>query len=359
VLLLITVAMVTPADMVQMSATAQVALPLHPAAAMGAWKHKLISRVGHPRTSSEDCRRITTALSPHLQSLTEYTRLLTRLAERGGCWRIAIDLWNELKRAGPRPDMFAYNTVFKAHGNGACWEAALALMQEVRESRIQPDGILGTSLIDACGKGRQWEWSLHLLRSMGGDFALHLEVPMYACTSRACGGASQWQLGISLFEELQLLGFAADNDAFGAAMVSYMESGQWQQVLNTLDSLMQRGLAPDGEQSSLAIEALLQKGEPAKACSLLTEMQLMELLPDGQVYSAVINACASGGLGWHDARQVLGQLHETRVRPKGNFFAMARSTCENVEALADSKQWYEAVTLLEEAQHLWLFCLKG
>ncbi|CAE8734624.1 unnamed protein product, partial [Polarella glacialis] len=91
-----------------------------------------------------------------------------------------------------------------------------------------------TATIQGFGRRRLWQQALAVVREIGPEEKLNLR--HYGALLAACEKASQWQLALEVFQELQLVAGPPDLAARGAALGACARAGRWREALHLLGS---------------------------------------------------------------------------------------------------------------------------
>lgn len=78
----------------------------------------------------------------------------------------AAELFREMPAAGLVPEVYTYTALIFAYGYQGRSEEAIEVFEEMRDSGIAPDERAYRAAIDACGIGLRWEKAVQLLREM-------------------------------------------------------------------------------------------------------------------------------------------------------------------------------------------------
>lgn len=87
-------------------------------------------------------------------------------------WRKALQLMDQMKKEGVKPDTITYATAIKVCGSAGRWKEALnlfSIMQNSDDPKAKPNRIAYTNAIIACGRSNEYEQSLNLFNLMKAD----------------------------------------------------------------------------------------------------------------------------------------------------------------------------------------------
>lgn len=97
------------------------------------------------------------------------------------------------------PTAVAMNSSRKSGlGQGQQWQRAIELLEEVRRSGSKPDVVTYSAAVSACEKCRRWDNALALLRSMRGGVGLIPNIVTYSAAMAACEKGYQWAHALEL-----------------------------------------------------------------------------------------------------------------------------------------------------------------
>lgn len=68
----------------------------------------------------------------------------------------------------------------------------------------------------------------------------------YDLVIQACGYGGEWELAVSLLDDMADVGIALDTQTFNMAIAACARSGQWLAAHTLAATMPNRGVAPDG-----------------------------------------------------------------------------------------------------------------
>ena len=94
-----------------------------------------------------------------------------RQSEQNQLWRKALNLVDQMKEAGVKPDAISYSSAIKACGAAGRWKEALNIISIMQKGgpSIRPNRISYTNAITACGRSGQYKHALQLFNDMKND----------------------------------------------------------------------------------------------------------------------------------------------------------------------------------------------
>ncbi|CAE7030909.1 PTAC2 [Symbiodinium natans] len=209
------------------------------------------------------------ALSAHKQTERDgltYSMVLSACSE-GSVWELAIRLWLEARQEGLGSYGHVASAAIAACGKGKQWQQAIALLCSIE----QPDAAVFAAAIDACRRAGRWQEALAVLESFR---------PLGAPPPEGIGAAvsalaynTRWMQALLLFHEEFLQGPCLEGTGpgmrgFTGALQACAEGSNWQVALSLLEQMAARKLAPDKRCFDIALRAHKQArhgGQPQAA----------------------------------------------------------------------------------------------
>eukprot|EP00798_Chlamydomonas_sp_ICE-L_P012469 gene12469-15676_t len=158
-----------------------------------------------------------------------YTSIMRAVSD-GGQWLKALDVWNDMLRAGCEPTGHAYAAVISACASGSDWVRALALFEEMSSRGIRPDVVSCTALITALASAGEAEQAQKVVEWMLKN-KLKPNVRTYTALIRAMGNAKEWTQAMEMLYCMQTPDWGSVQPnayTYSALLKSLGEHGQWQ-----------------------------------------------------------------------------------------------------------------------------------
>jgi len=277
------------------------------------------------------------------------SRLLATEPERaprqGGMWKRALELLEEMQKAGRAPNEYTYTSLITACDKGGQIDRALALLDAaLAQDGLKPNAYLFTSAIHACEKGGRWQDALALLERMD-KLGVQPNLQTYSAAISACERTGQAKPALGLLERMQREGLTPDVILYSAAMSACGKAGQWQSAERLFGQMVAAGVSPDVVAYSTLINAFTLGGEWARALDVFQEMEKADVRPNLIAYSAAISACDKAG-EWRRALGLLERMKAEGLKPDAvayNFVLAALSRAGRLEAVLDLLQEVKAV----------------
>ncbi|OLP85583.1 Pentatricopeptide repeat-containing protein, chloroplastic, partial [Symbiodinium microadriaticum] len=151
-------------------------------------------------------------------------------------WRLAMHLFDSMRKAKVDADVISYNATISACRKGGQWQLAVHLFESACKTKIHADVVSYNATISACEKGGQWQMAVHLFDSMR-KAKVDANVISYNATISACENGGQWQLAVHLFDSMRKAKVDADVISYNATISACEKGGQWQLALYLFDSM--------------------------------------------------------------------------------------------------------------------------
>lgn len=92
--------------------------------------------------------------------------LMTACKKSGHC-KEALQLFDEVKGLGVRPNIICYNSLISTLRSGGRWEMAMQVLQRLKETPgLEPDVVTYSALVSVCERAGQVERALELYEEM-------------------------------------------------------------------------------------------------------------------------------------------------------------------------------------------------
>ncbi|CAM9882463.1 unnamed protein product [Ectocarpus sp. 12 AP-2014] len=157
--------------------------------------------------------------------------------EKGGhdSWRRAYFLLVEMREAGLTPEVKSYNTVLAVCQRAEAWEGALEVLEEMKS---------GTAKRLARSGPRDRDTAAH-----GAAVSSWIEEPApppnlvsFNTAMGACGKAGQWEIALSLLEEIADSGFAPDAISYNTAAAACARAEEWDRAQEIVERGREAGV---------------------------------------------------------------------------------------------------------------------
>eukprot|EP00435_Cladocopium_sp_Y103_P040230 s1325_g10.t3 len=147
--------------------------------------------------------------------------------EKGLAWQLALFLLSSSRR-GSLVDVPTFTTALTAAEKASQWQHAMLIFQVMRSRSPGEVGIDAPSLsacIRAAERSLSWSLALHVLRASDKECVEEVVLGSAAAALSACG---QWELALSVLQEMRNREFSISNVSCCAAMNGCYHARQWQ-----------------------------------------------------------------------------------------------------------------------------------
>ncbi|CAM9832210.1 unnamed protein product, partial [Laminaria digitata] len=278
-----------------------------------------------------------------LPDVVTYNTALGVIA-RSGREDVALALLNHMRTEGYTPDLVSFNTAIDACASREKWQEAVQLLEvDMPGAKVKPDVISFTSVIHACaGPHGNWEKAYELLDNMWQDAeGAKPNKRTYDLVIQACGHGGEWELGVTLIDDMRDLGIKPDAQTFNIAVAACARSGERLAAETLVANMLRAGVAPDEFTYASLVAACGRAGEWKRATEVFDEARYVHRIrPSLQIYGALLSSLA-GGEKWAEVLTYVDRMAADGVVPD------AAATNTGVLAAAELGDGRLALTLLE------------
>jgi len=210
--------------------------------------------------------------SPMSPTVHVYTAAM-RAATEGGRWARALDIWEDMRRAGCQPTGHAYAAAISACAAGQDWLRAVALFDDMSgRAGIRPDVVSCTALITALASAGECDKAEAVVQWMLST-GLKPNVRTYTALLTAMGNARQWARAVEalfMMQRPECGGVQPNAYTYSALLKSLGEHGQWQlaeAVFSHLESQVKAGKVSQPPAVAAAQQAAAQQRLAAVAAA--------------------------------------------------------------------------------------------
>lgn len=226
--------------------------------------------------------------SPMAPTVHVYTAAM-RAATEGGRWARALDIWEDMRRAGCQPTGHAYAAAISACAAGQDWMRAIALFDDMSgRAGIRPDVVSCTALVTAlasAGEADKAEAVVQWMLSSG----LKPNVRTYTALLTAMGNARQWARAVeALFMMQRPESGAVQPNAYtySALLKSLGEHGQWQLAEAVFAHLEAQVRAGAGPQQPAQLHPQVQAAAQQRLAAVAAAAEVAQHAADAQAAAA-------------------------------------------------------------------------
>ncbi|CAN0465514.1 unnamed protein product, partial [Ectocarpus sp. 12 AP-2014] len=174
--------------------------------------------------------------------------LVLRLKDMGRRfeWRGAVKVFRRARARGMVMDNSVYSCIISVVAKSGRWSEAEELLQEAKEdpADLDPNKYCYTAAVSACARGRNWELALSLLDEMR-EAGLSPDHFTYGSAVSAMARTGQWRRALGLLRRMAGEGLRPNVVCYGAAVDACAKGGQWERAVGLLQEMRDAGVEPD------------------------------------------------------------------------------------------------------------------
>lgn len=253
----------------------------------------------------------------------------------------ALDLFDrmsdsKIKKSGPVKNEVTYNTLISALCNAGQTEQAFGLFEQMRRAGLRPDKFTYTSLIKVCLKEGDIQELLYDMRECGvqPDVVTYNTVIKSLCDKRQLTQATRVVTG------MEARGIAPDSRTYGSLMNGLLHAGKPSSCLTLFESACSNSrtasLTENVHLYTTAITAASVLGDHERALDLVSRMSANGVKPNLKTLTSVMGACLASG-----EPTLAAQLYRKIEKPDG--YAMR----QGIRALCASGDLSSAAGMIE------------
>lgn len=141
-------------------------------------------------------------------------------------WREVLAIFDELRAAGFRPGLHAYNMAITACSNNNDADGAAELFREMPAAGVVPEISTYTGVMLAYGNQGRWEEAIGLYDEMVGG-GICPDERVYRAAIEACAVGGRWEKAVQLIREMLTAGVSPVASSYRAAIMACRNAGQW------------------------------------------------------------------------------------------------------------------------------------
>ena len=244
------------------------------------------------------------------------------------------------QQIGGESKVISYNSAISACERGGHWRLAFNLLEELLERSLPADSVTFNAILSVIEKGRDWKQAKTFLRRLRA-FQVKLSLVAYNSAISACEKCGEWQQARLLLCELSAE-CQPDVISYNAAIGASERRGAWQPAQSLLREMYSMGMEPNLITFSSATSACERTGVWRQAQLLLREAEGKLVMANMIMLTSAISACAKAAA----ARQAYSLLHSKAASPNVLSYYFA------VSALETTSDHLETISCLEAADHL-------
>lgn len=126
---------------------------------------------------------------------------LRKLKNDSTQWELTLQILEEMKNQGHRPDIVSYNACLTTCAGAKQWDKVLQLFKDMQEDGHKADKPTYKNALLACERLGRWEEVLELIKEMKAR-GMGNDETTYRMAIRACERGQQWEKAYSLLNEV-------------------------------------------------------------------------------------------------------------------------------------------------------------
>ncbi|KAJ7536574.1 hypothetical protein O6H91_12G075100 [Diphasiastrum complanatum] len=267
----------------------------------------------------EDARQVFNNM--HERSVVSWNAMIAGYAQHG-LGKEALDLYEQMKQEGVRPDIVTYVVLLKACGSIAALELGKQLHSDIIRSGFESDLIVGSTLVDMYAKCGCIEESCQVFNNMHerdvvswnamiagyaehglGKEAFNLYEQMkqesvqpnkitYLVLLKASASIAALEQGKQVHLDIIKSGFESNVNVGSTLVYMYAKCGCIEDALQVFNNMHER----DVVSWNAMIAGYAQQGLGKEALTLWEQMLREGIKPDEVTYVSILSACSHCGL---------------------------------------------------------------
>lgn len=141
-------------------------------------------------------------------------------------WRGVLAIFDELRAAGFRPGLHAYNMAIMACSNSNNADGAVELLREMTAAGVVPEVSTYTGVMLAYGNQGRWEEAMGMFGEMI-DRGISPDKRAYRAAIDACAVGGRWEEVVRLLRDMSTVGVSPGASSYRAAIMACRKAGQW------------------------------------------------------------------------------------------------------------------------------------
>ena len=237
----------------------------------------------------------------------------------------------------PQKDIVTYNTLISAFTKNGLVDEAFAHFDEMKRAGIRPDKFTYTSLIKACTHDGDMNELLFEMRDRGvkADVVTYNSVISVLCEDR------KWTEATKMVTEMESRGISPDSMTYGLLMNAMLKADRAYACLTLFESACANersaGLMENVHLYTTAVTAASHLGDYERALELVSRMKAIGVKPNMKTLTAVVGACLSA-----NKPDLAAQVYHRIESPDGIAMLQGlRAFCEGGDMASASAMVYQ------------------
>ncbi|CAM9360667.1 unnamed protein product, partial [Ectocarpus sp. 4 AP-2014] len=259
-------------------------------------------------------------------------------------WSAALRLLEVMKREGVLPDVNTYNAALSVIARSGREDVALALLNRMRIDGYCPDIVSFNTAIDACASRETWQEAVELLEVDMPAAKVRPDVISFTSAIHACAGpAGNWEKAYQLLDAMwqDPEGAKPSKHTYDLVIQACGHGGEWELGVTLIDDMRDLGIKPDAQTFNMAVAACARSGERLAAETLVANMRNARVAPDEFTYASLVAACGRAK-EWKRATEIFDEARYVhRIRPSLQIYGAL------LGALAEGERWADILVYLD------------
>ncbi|CAM9800577.1 unnamed protein product, partial [Ectocarpus sp. 12 AP-2014] len=259
-------------------------------------------------------------------------------------WGAALRLLEVMKREGVLPDVNTYNAALSVIARSGREDVALALLDRMRIDGYCPDIVSFNTAIDACASREKWQEAVELLEVDMPAAKVKPDVISFTSAIHACAGPTgNWEKAYQLLDAMwqDPEGAKPSKHTYDLVIQACGHGGEWELGVTLIDDMRDLGIKPNAQTFNMAVAACARSGERLAAETLVANMRNARVVPDEFTYASLLAACGRAK-EWKRATEIFDQARYVhRIRPSLQIYGAL------LGALAEGERWADVLVYLD------------
>ncbi|CAM9972289.1 unnamed protein product, partial [Ectocarpus sp. 8 AP-2014] len=259
-------------------------------------------------------------------------------------WGATLRLLEVMKREGVLPDVNTYNAALSVVARSGREDVALALLDRMRIDGYCPDIVSFNTAIDACASREKWQEAVELLEVDMPAAKVKPDLISFTSAIHACAGPTgNWEKAYQLLDAMwqDPEGAKPSKHTYDLVIQACGHGGEWELGVTLIDDMRDLGIKPDAQTFNMAVTACARSGERLAAETLVANMRNARVVPDEFTYASLVAACGRAK-EWKRATEIFDQARYVhRIRPSLQIYGAL------LGALAEGERWADVLVYLD------------
>ncbi|CAE7309293.1 unnamed protein product [Symbiodinium natans] len=199
-----------------------------------------------------------------------YNTLIDALVRAGDLKR-AMQLFRDMARHDPGPDLISFSILIKGFASAGDLEMAILLLGQMQGLGIQPDSILFNSILHGCARSQRRALTEEVLGDMEkagvapSNFTVSILIKLY-------GRCGDLQAALDVLDDYpKRFGFRLNAQAYTCMMATCIWSGDLPKAFESYRQMLEDGCEADGKTFDTLLSGCVKYGEAVRAAQVLSD----------------------------------------------------------------------------------------